>query len=767
MATYTLTDGTRKTQLTISGDATVVFPTKLDYFGVRSLDGANILVSKIKAPTVLEDGVYSTDEGDGDVVVDDGVFTDTLYLKGSGTVVVYGGAKSNHFPFKVGGKGGVRCLGTTTTELYDGSTANPIVIDGVSVTAKRNDIAFYGASEYMFNGTAWSAFGDLSGLGDLAYLDKSDIFDNTPTSGSSNGVTSDGVYKYTAGQKEYVSNELKGEIFNTYTGFTKNVASGNNSHAEGNGTTASGNNSHAEGNGTTASGLSSHAEGSETIVSSSYSHAEGANTTASGICSHAEGSFTFASGNHSHAEGYYNFANGHYSHVEGSDNTADGHYSHAGGFRTIATAESSTVIGTYNVADGTEVSDPKHLFIIGNGTANNARSNILEVSKTDMNVNGDIKQNGVPLRATTMPTITASMLGKVVQYVGASDSNYKQGWNYVAVSDGAAEPTYSWRALMDSAPTNGSNNPVTSNGIYRYTPFRRGTAGSSALGGNQCTADGGYSIAYGFKANAPQPISFAFGDNVTANATGMTAIGRYNNSRTGDLFNVGNGTATNARSNIVEVNATSLNVNGDIQKNGVSLPTPYTTMPTITESMLGQIAQYVGTTDVNYTQGWFYIASSDGAAEPTYSWVHLPTQNGYSETVLYTASSPHTNSIELSQAYTNFDDIVVVWTYSASSGGEYHNRFQQAFKTSALVADDNILVGEATSGSDFTAYTVVDTTHINFTEKAGTYYNWISKVIGIKYGSNGGAVANPVRSLAKSKEEEKPIEEEEPTDEMR
>lgn len=140
---------------------------------------------------------------------------------------------------------------------------------------------------------------------------------------------------------------------------------------------------------------------------------------------------------------------------------------------------------------------------------------------------------------------------------------------------------------------------------------------------------------------------------------------------------------------------------------------------------------------------------------------------GYSETVLYTASSPHTNNIEFSQAYTNFDDIVVVWAYSVSSGGEYHNRFQQAFKTSALVADDNILVGEVTSGGDFTAYTVVDTTHINFTEKAGTYYNWISKVIGINYGSNGGAVANPVRSLAKSEEKEKPIEEEEPTDEMR
>lgn len=174
MATHTLADNTRKTTFTASGSETIIFPTKLHWFGVRSLDGADILASKIKEPTTLEDGVYSTDEGDGDIIIDDGVFTDTLYLKGSGKVAVFGGVKDTRNPFNIGGKGGVRCLGTTTTELYDGSTANPIVIDGVSITAKRNDIAFYDSGEFMFNGTAWSKFGDLSGLGDLAYKDTAD-----------------------------------------------------------------------------------------------------------------------------------------------------------------------------------------------------------------------------------------------------------------------------------------------------------------------------------------------------------------------------------------------------------------------------------------------------------------------------------------------------------------------------------------------------------------------------------------------------------------
>lgn len=60
-------------------------------------------------------------------------------------------------------------LGVTTTELTDGSTTNPITIGGESVTAKKGDIVNYGSKEYIFNGTAWQEFGDLSALGSLAY----------------------------------------------------------------------------------------------------------------------------------------------------------------------------------------------------------------------------------------------------------------------------------------------------------------------------------------------------------------------------------------------------------------------------------------------------------------------------------------------------------------------------------------------------------------------------------------------------------------------
>lgn len=60
-------------------------------------------------------------------------------------------------------------LGVTTTVLADGITTNPITINGASVTAKKGNIVTYGSAEFIFNGTEWQEFGDLSGLGSLAY----------------------------------------------------------------------------------------------------------------------------------------------------------------------------------------------------------------------------------------------------------------------------------------------------------------------------------------------------------------------------------------------------------------------------------------------------------------------------------------------------------------------------------------------------------------------------------------------------------------------
>ena len=186
---------------------------------------------------------------------------------------------------------------------------------------------------------------------------------------------------------------------------------------------------------------------------------------------------------------------------------------------------------------------------------------------------------------------------------------------------------------FDTTPTSGSANAVTSDGIYNaisakpHRWMKGGAMNSAVIGadsgtGNTISYNAFNSVAIGYHATVGVGAENALsaGQYTSASQRAMTAIGRYNSPRTGDLFNVGNGIDVNNRSNILEANLTSVNINGDIRKNNVSLPTPYTTMPTITESMLGQVAQYLGATDANYTKGWFYEAVSDGEETPTYSW---------------------------------------------------------------------------------------------------------------------------------------------------
>ena len=52
--------------------------------------------------------------------------------------------------------------GETTTAISDGSTTNPVVIGGQSVSAYKGMVVFYGSKEFVWVGTAWKELGDES-----------------------------------------------------------------------------------------------------------------------------------------------------------------------------------------------------------------------------------------------------------------------------------------------------------------------------------------------------------------------------------------------------------------------------------------------------------------------------------------------------------------------------------------------------------------------------------------------------------------------------
>lgn len=103
------------------------------------------------------------------------------------------------------------------------------------------------------------------------------------------------------------------------------------------------------------------AVGADVEASGDYSFAQGNGSTASGIYSIAMGHEAEATANSAFALGYHASANGASSTALGGGTVADSNY--------------QTVLGRYNESD----SNSDYLFILGNGTADNARSNALTV----------------------------------------------------------------------------------------------------------------------------------------------------------------------------------------------------------------------------------------------------------------------------------------------------------------------------------------------------------------------------------------------------
>ena len=201
------------------------------------------------------------------------------------------------------------------------------------------------------------------------------------------------------------------------------TASGNFSIAMGKNTTASGDYSTAMGYQTTASGVDSTAMGYATTASGDRSTASGDGTTASGVYSTAMGLGTTASGSSSTAMGTYT--------------TAIGRKSTAMGGFTTASDTSSLVIGEYNLLGSTvtnnalEFSTSNTAFVIGNGTANDSRSDALTVLfdgtttiAGDLSINSDarLKANIISLGGTLAKLLQID--GKT--YTMKKDDNKKQ-----------------------------------------------------------------------------------------------------------------------------------------------------------------------------------------------------------------------------------------------------------------------------------------------------------------------------------------------------
>ena len=224
--------------------------------------------------------------------------------------------------------------------------------------------------------------------------------------------------------------------------------------------------------------------GGSNLASGGSSHAEGGGARALGHCSHAEGmsapgyEYTIANGEASHAEGCATQALGRFSHAEGSHTKASGNTSHAQGTNTIAGSTAQTALGKYNVADNADT----YAVIVGNGTADNARSNALTV---DWSGNVNIP-TGANYCINNVPISGGGGGGDVTGVKGNAEVSYRTGnVNLTPANIGAIDTAGT--GLTKSSTTLNHSNSITAQTTQAVYPIKIDAQGHISAYGSAVT----------------------------------------------------------------------------------------------------------------------------------------------------------------------------------------------------------------------------------------------------------------------------------------
>lgn len=319
--------------------------------------------------------------------------------------------------------------------------------------------------------------------------------------------------------------------------------------------TSVGTNSVAFGKDNTATGEASTAEGYLTTAGSAYSHAEGYSTTASGLYgAHAEGQRTTASGNSSHAEGTNSIAYGVSSHAEGSGK-AYTTGSHAEGYGSVGSAEYPT-IAIYGHAEGYgTASGNAYAHAEGRNTLSNGQASHAEGYADGY---GYIEASGKGSHAEGVGTST-------LKVVASGQASHAEGTGTTASAQNTHAEGNKTTANGANAHAEGRETTAKATDSHAEGYLSQATGDVSHAEGQNTRASGHYSHAEGYGTSASGLKAHAQGESTTASAICSSASGYYTvanvenefvvgqwnayEGQTDVLFEVGNGTAKDARSN--------------------------------------------------------------------------------------------------------------------------------------------------------------------------------------------------------------------------
>ncbi|MBK6667627.1 MAG: tail fiber domain-containing protein [Saprospiraceae bacterium] len=278
-----------------------------------------------------------------------------------------------------------------------------------------------------------------------------------------------------------------------------------------------------------------------------YSFASGYNTKAKGSYSTAMGRDTEANGYISTAMGYSTDAIGDASTAMGYSTDATGDYSTAMGRYTKANGYACTTIGNYNepiVTPQTAVTPTTPLFIIGNGTNDGNRKNVmvarndgrigigtnipaarLHVADSSVVFTGPLS---VPSSTTIPPPIegTGSRLmwypEKAAFRVGWTENN---SWDRDSIGRYSFASGYSTKAKGPYSTAMGYITDANGNASTAMGYLTDAIGAYSTAMGYGTDAIGVYSIAMGYGPDANGDASTAMGNSTNANGYSSTAMG--------------------------------------------------------------------------------------------------------------------------------------------------------------------------------------------------------------------------------------------------
>lgn len=469
---------------------------------------------------------------------------------------------------------------------------------------------------------------------------------NYLTIGTRDASGSGGSYPASIGISSFSNgSNLIANGVNSHAEGTNSMALGDNSHAEGYAGLAGAMNSHAEGYATTVNGNSAHAEGFETQANGHYSHSGGMYAKSSGQASFAHGNSPVASGTNSFAIGFGNKATGNNAVATGQYTLASGAYSHTEG--TALYSSSASLSGTVTGVNGSKT-----------WTANDSLKNAL-ASYTQV-------QQGVAVKLSSGSTyfypIAANNDGVLTLSTALTDSGQTTGasitldaycilsgmataaGSHIEGTSCSATATYahaegnqskakgvSSHAEGQSSETNGvashaEGRSTTADGNYSHAEgySSRATANYShsegrstnALGeashaegyGTTAGVDANYAHAEGYMSEAGGKYSHAGGWYNIANYDGQTAIGKFNDNKEGNLFEIGNGTSDTSRSNALTVDSSgNLMIAGNLLLGTTLFPkyVDYVLFQSAAEITFTKTQQVIATIDV--TQGLWLL----------------------------------------------------------------------------------------------------------------------------------------------------------------